>query len=229
MREQQRFITVVSHELRQPLNAAMGAMSLLDANASAAASDRARLVLRRQLLHMSTLLDDLLDISRLALRTIKIERAPIDLRAVLEDAVETIDDTARKASLTMDVALSASPVPAAGDSSRLQQAFLNLLSNAVRYTPPGGSVKVSMTVAGEAALINIEDTGQGIEPAELPNIFEPFWRGHDSVGDEPRAVASAAGLERRLCLRSGGLLGGDAARRTLRHRRASRTREDLRD
>jgi len=183
VREQQRFITVVSHELRQPLNAAMGAMSLLDANASAAASDRARLVLRRQLLHMSTLLDDLLDISRLALRTIKIERAPIDLRSVLQDAVDTIDGTARKANLTMDVALHSSTVPTTGDSSRLQQAFLNLLTNAVRYTPAGGNVKVSMTVAGESASINIEDTGQGIEPAELPNIFEPFWRGRDSIGD----------------------------------------------
>jgi len=104
-------------------------------------------------------------------------------RSVLQDAVDTIDGTARKANLTMDVALHSSTVPTTGDSSRLQQAFLNLLTNAVRYTPAGGNVKVSMTVAGESALINIEDTGQGIEPAELPNIFEPFWRGRDSIGD----------------------------------------------
>jgi signal transduction histidine kinase len=183
VREQQRFIAVVSHELRQPLNAAMGAMSLLDANASAAATDRARVVLRRQLLHMSTLLDDLLDISRLALRTIRIDRSAIDLRAVLQEAVDAIDGTARKAGLTLELMQHSSAVPAVGDAARLQQVFSNLLTNAVRYTPAGGSVKVSMTVAGKAALINIEDTGQGIEPADLANIFEPFWRGHDSTAE----------------------------------------------
>lgn len=183
VREQQRFIAVVSHELRQPLNAAMGAMSLLDADASAATSDRARVVLRRQLLHMSMLLDDLLDISRLALRAMKVERSAIDLRFVLQEAIDAIDGTARNAGLTLEVVQPSTPVPSVGDERRLHQAFSNLLTNAVRYTPQGGTVKVSMTVAGKAALISVEDTGQGIEPADLPNIFEPFWRGHDSTSE----------------------------------------------
>lgn len=183
VREQQRFIAVVSHELRQPLNAAMGAMSLLDANASAAVSERARTVLRRQLLHMSVLLDDLLDISRFALRTIRIDRAPIDLRNVVQDAVDTVDVAARTAGLSLELKQPATAVSVLGDAARLQQAFSNLLSNAVRYTPSGGRVNVSTSVVGHAALITVEDTGRGIDAADLSNIFEPFWRGDDSTGE----------------------------------------------
>jgi two-component system, chemotaxis family, CheB/CheR fusion protein len=179
-REQQRFIAVVSHELRQPVNAALAAVSLLDAAPSPVASERARLVLRRQLLHMSTLLDDLLDTSRLALRTIRLERVPIDLGSVLQEAVDTVAETARAAGLTIDLKTASSRVPLLGDSSRLQQALTNLLTNAVRYTPSGGRVNVSMVVDGETAVIHVDDTGQGIESADLANIFEPFWRGTSS-------------------------------------------------
>jgi two-component system, chemotaxis family, CheB/CheR fusion protein len=179
-REQQRFIAVVSHELRQPVNAALAAISLLDAAPSPVVSERARQVLRRQLLHMSTLLDDLLDTSRLALRTIRLDRVSIDLCSVLQDAVDTVAETARAAGLTIDVKIPSSRVPVLGDSSRLQQALTNLLTNAVRYTTSGGRVNVSMVVDGESAVIHVEDTGQGIESADLANIFEPFWRGTSS-------------------------------------------------
>jgi len=181
--ESQRFVAVVSHELRQPLNAAMGAMSLLDANPSPAATDRARVVLRRQLLHMSTLLDDLLDMSRLALKKIRVARVPIDVRQLLEDAVDAIDHSARNAGVRVTCSLPDAPVIVLADAGRLQQAFSNLLTNGVRYTPSGGCVNVSLTLNDMVAEINVEDTGQGITSADLASIFEPFWRGHDSSAD----------------------------------------------
>ena len=183
VREHQRFIAVVSHELRQPLNAAMGAMSVLDANASAAASERARAVLRRQLVHMSKLLGDLLDMSRFALRTIRVDRVPMDLRSLLQDAVDAIDGPAQAAGVRVEFRQTAAPVPLLADAARLQQAFSNLLTNAVRYTPSGGRIDVTLAAIGKAALVNVADTGQGIEPADLPNIFDPFWRGRDSGGE----------------------------------------------
>jgi two-component system CheB/CheR fusion protein len=183
VREQQRFIAVVSHELRQPLNAAMGAMSLVDANPSAATTERARTVLRRQLLHMSTLLDDLLDMSRFALRTVRVDRVPMDLRSVLQDAVDAIATTAQAAGLTVEFKQATAPVPIFGDAGRLQQAFSNLLTNSVRYTSSGGRINVTLAAVGKAALVNVADTGQGIDAADLPNIFDPFWRGHDGGGD----------------------------------------------
>jgi len=183
VRENERFVAVVSHELRQPLNAAMGAMSLLDARPSAAAAERARVVLRRQLLHMSTLLDDLLDMSRLALRKIRVERTPIDLRSVLQETVEAIDSSARSAGVRLACSLPDARFSLLGDAARLQQAFSNLLTNAIRYTPSGGSVAVSLSTTERAAQIVIEDSGQGIPAEDLASIFEPFWRGHDSSAD----------------------------------------------
>jgi two-component system CheB/CheR fusion protein len=181
--EGQRFLAVVSHELRQPLNAAMGAMSLLDANPTPAATDRARVVLRRQLHHMSTLLDDLLDMSRLALKKIRVARVPIDVRQLLEDAVDAIDHSARTAGVRLTCSLPDAPVIVLADAGRLQQAFSNLLTNGVRYTPSGGCVNVSLTLNDMVVEINVEDTGQGITSADLASIFEPFWRGHDSSAD----------------------------------------------
>lgn len=183
VRENQRFIAVVSHELRQPLNAAMGAMSLLDAQPSAAAAERARVVLRRQLLHMSTLLDDLLDMSRLALRRIRVERAAMDLRSCLQETVDAIDSLARSAGVHLICSFPNATVPVFGDAARLQQAFSNLLTNAIRYTAAGGTVTVSLSTGETAAQITVEDTGQGIAAADLGSVFEPFWRGHDSSGD----------------------------------------------
>jgi len=183
VRENQRFVAVLSHELRQPLNAAMGAMSLLDADPSPAATERARVVLRRQLLHMSTLLDDLLDMSRLALKKIRVARVPIDVRQLLEDAVDAIDPAARNAGVHLTCSLPDAPLIVVADAGRLQQAFSNLLTNGVRYTPSGGCVNVSLTLNGTIAEIHVEDTGQGITESDLASIFEPFWRGHDSSGE----------------------------------------------
>lgn len=179
-RESDRFIAVVSHELRQPLNAAVGAMSLLDANPSPAATDRARQVLRRQLLHMSTLLDDLLDMSRLTLKTLRVTRVPMDVRTILEDALDTVEGAAERTGINIESTLPDQPVTLRGDAGRLQQAFSNLLANAVRYTPHDGCVTVNMTVEDPTVVITVEDTGQGISPGDLQNIFEPFWRGRDS-------------------------------------------------
>jgi two-component system CheB/CheR fusion protein len=183
VRENQRFLAVVSHELRQPLNAAIGAMSLLEAKPSDAAAERARVVLRRQLLHMATLLDDLLDMSRLALKRIHVERVTMDLRSCLQETVDAIDPSARNARVQLMCSLPNAPVPVLGDAARLQQAFSNLLTNGIRYTPGGGSVSVSLSTSERAAHVTVEDTGQGITAADLATIFEPFRRGHDSSGE----------------------------------------------
>jgi len=179
-RENDRFIAVVSHELRQPLNAAMAAMSLLEANSSPAATDRARLVLRRQLLHMSTLLNDLLDMSRMTLKTLHVQRVSSDLRTIVEDALDTVEVSAQGAGITIESDLPDVPVMMLGDASRLHQALSNLLANAIRYTPRDGRVDVSLTVDDRHAVVTIEDTGQGIAAADLRAIFEPFWRGGDT-------------------------------------------------
>jgi len=208
VRENERFVAIVSHELRQPLNAAVGAMSLLEANPTPAATERARVVLRRQLMHMSTLLDDLLDLSRLTLKTLRIQRDAIDLRAVVEDVLETVDGAAERAGVNIESRLPESAVRVLGDASRLQQALSNLLANAIRYTPRDGHVTVVMIVDGEIADVTVEDTGQGIAPADLASIFEPFWRGRNT-GSEGLGIGLA--LVKRIVELHGGSIDAFSA------------------
>jgi signal transduction histidine kinase len=180
LRESERFVAVVSHELRQPLNAAMAAMALIEDNAGTDVGARARGVLQRQLIQMSSLLDDLLDMSRLTLQTLRLNRAAVDARLVLGDAVETVESDAERSGVHVYVDMPQDPALVIADVGRLRQAFSNLLTNAVRYTPRGGAVHISAAVTGLIVTITVADTGQGIASGDLANIFEPFWRGGDS-------------------------------------------------
>jgi signal transduction histidine kinase len=178
--ETERFIAVVSHELRQPVNAALAANALIDADPDAPGAARARQVLGRQLHHMSTLLNDLLDMSRLSMGSMDLQKSPVDVRTVMRDAIDAIETAAEHAGVHLYLNQPASPVVVAGDAGRLQQVFSNVLTNALRYTPRGGSVNVLMAVEDIVVAITVADTGQGIAPEELGSIFDPFWRGGDS-------------------------------------------------
>jgi signal transduction histidine kinase len=178
--ETERFIAVVSHELRQPVNAALAANALIDAGPDTPAAARARQVLGRQLQHMSTLLNDLLDMSRLSIGSMDLQTSPIDVRTVMQDALDAIETAAEHAGVHLYVKLPASPAVVAGDAGRLQQVFSNVLTNALRHTPRGGSVNVIMAVEDIVVAITVADTGQGIAAEDLGSIFDPFWRGGDS-------------------------------------------------
>ncbi|HEY7498847.1 MAG TPA: HAMP domain-containing sensor histidine kinase [Vicinamibacterales bacterium] len=176
-REKERFIAVVSHELRQPLNAILGAFTLLDEAIIPAVQERARRVMDRQLRQMVRLLDDLLDMSRLSVRTLKLDVARQDLQPILEASLETIAARVAERRLRLDVGWTPEPLFVEADACRLQQVFGNLLSNAVRYTPEGGSIVVSLARENGSAAVCVTDTGVGIEKREMENIFEPFARG----------------------------------------------------
>ncbi len=147
-RETERFIAVVSHELRQPLNAVLAAFQLFETNATAETSERARQVMHRQLMQMSRLLDDLLDMSRLGMHRLELKMADVDLRAPLEAAIETVAGRAAEMGQSLNIALPPNPLVVHGDAARLQQVFGNLLSNAVRYTPHGGTIAVRIVGGG---------------------------------------------------------------------------------
>jgi signal transduction histidine kinase len=129
---------------------------------------------------MSTLLDGVLDMSRLSLQTLRLNRKPVDVRTVLREALDTVESAAERAGVHARINLPSTPVPVIADAGRLHQVFSNLLTNAVRYTPRGGSVTASIESDDAVATITVADTGQGIAPGDLTNIFEPFWRGGDS-------------------------------------------------
>jgi signal transduction histidine kinase len=176
-REKDKFLATVSHELRQPLNAALAALRIIEVGGEPAASARA--VLRRQLLQMTRLVDDLLDMSRMSLDVMDMRLGHVDMRAVLDDAVAAIEPEllAHRLTIVKPPLQSTSEVCVWGDDSRLRQVFSNLLSNAVRYTPPDGQITLAAAVERAHVIVTVTDTGQGIQESDLARIFDPFTRG----------------------------------------------------
>jgi signal transduction histidine kinase len=175
VREKDQFLATVSHELRQPLNAALAALRMVEIGGET--STAARTILRRQLLQMTRLVDDLLDMSRMSLDVMDMRLGHVDMRGVLEDAAATIEPELAEHALTLVEEGLESEVCVWGDDSRLRQVFSNLLANAVRYTPPGGRITLAAEVERVHIVVKVTDTGQGITEEDLVRIFDPFTRG----------------------------------------------------
>jgi signal transduction histidine kinase len=181
--EKDRFLAVVSHELRQPLTAAQAALQVLDVSQSDAQAMRARSILRRQLAQMSRLVDDLLEISRYALQSSQLSKATVDLRRIIEAALETTAASISEKDAALSVTLPDEPLWLEGDEVRLLQVFTNLVANAVRYTPAGGRIAVTARSHVDLIVTEVADTGRGIAAADLDRVFEPFARGSGNGQD----------------------------------------------
>nr|WP_316682196.1 ATP-binding protein [Ralstonia sp. LMG 18101] len=168
------FLATVSHELRTPLNAVLGWAQLLNMRAyDEAMFKRGLAAIERSARTQVHLIDDLLDMSAILSGKVPLEIGEVDLADVLERARETIEPMARQKQISIDTEYL--PVPMLqGDAGRLKQVFWNLLANAVKFTPEGGHVRLSVHPAPEGVVATVRDTGIGIEPAFLPHIFDRF-------------------------------------------------------
>lgn len=168
------FLATVSHELRTPLNAVLGWAQLLAMRSYDEATFRRGLeAIERSARTQVHLIDDLLDMSAILSGKVPLEIGPVDLADVLERARETIEPMARQKQITVD--MECQPVPLLqGDAGRLKQVFWNLLANAVKFTPEGGHIRVSVHASAEGLVATVRDTGIGIEPTFLPHIFDRF-------------------------------------------------------
>ncbi len=196
MRDQ--FMAMLSHELRNPLAALLNATTLLESGGTdGERARRAMQTIGRQCRHMARLLDDLLDVSRMRQDRIELRRTYLDLRATVEAALERVRPLAEDCGVKLVVKFADTPVPVHGDADRLQQIQVNLLTNAIKYTPPGRRVQLSVSVEGGEAVLRVADEGTGIAAYLLERIFEPFVRGAD---DEPVHVRMAQGMGLGLAL-----------------------------
>lgn len=168
------FLATVSHELRTPLNAVLGWAQLLNMRPyEESMFKRGIEAIERSARTQVHLIDDLLDMSAILSGKVPLEIRPVDLADVLERARETIEPMARMKHITIDTEFL--PVPMLqGDAGRLKQVFWNLLANAVKFTPEGGHIRLSVHAAPEGVVATVRDTGIGIEPAFLPHIFDRF-------------------------------------------------------
>jgi PAS domain S-box-containing protein len=179
-RQKDRFIATLAHELRNPLAPIRNAVELLRRMPGADARPAAYGdVIERQVTHMTHLLDDLLDVSRITRGTIRLRRAPTTIGAAVERALEVAMPTLRAAGHRLEVELPDEALPIDADLTRIAQVLSNLLINAAKYTPARGHVAVSALRDGDEAVVRVRDDGLGIAPGQLPRLFEMFGQGTD--------------------------------------------------
>jgi len=175
-RRKDEFIAVLGHELRNPLAPIVSAAEVLEEpRATPLEQARARDVIRRQVRQMTRLIDDLLDVGRITSDRLVLRMSTADLAGIIAAAVETSRPSMDERRQRLTIGLPPEPVPLHVDVARLSQVLSNLLSNATKYTAPGGDIHVTAeTVAGGGLVIRVRDTGIGIDAAVLPTIFDLF-------------------------------------------------------
>ncbi len=176
-RRKDGFLATLAHELRNPLAPIRYATQLLKPGTPPEMAADARRMIDRQLEHMARLLDDLLDVSRITRGTLEIRRDTIDLRAAIRHAVDAARPLALAVEQDLSIDLADSPLPVCGDETRLIQVIGNLISNAIKFTNAGGKIVVSTAIEGAMVVARVRDTGRGISPQLLPNVFEMFVQG----------------------------------------------------
>jgi PAS domain S-box-containing protein len=174
-RRKDEFLAVLSHELRNPLAPIRNSLHLLDhAPPGSDAARRARDVLQRQTGHLARLVDDLLDMSRIAHGKIELQLARIDARDVVRRTCDDIRTVFEQRSVELRFSQATEPVWVDADAARLAQMVGNVVSNALKFTPPGGMVGVTVETRGGACEVSVLDTGIGIAPADIDRIFDQF-------------------------------------------------------
>ena len=172
-----RFLAVLSHELRTPLTSILGWAGILastnDAETVAAAAESIQQSARSQ----KVLVDDLLDLSRIVFSKFRIEASPLDLVPVVQATATLIKPVAEAKQVKLTTSVPMRPCVISGDEQRIKQVIWNFLSNAVKFTPPGGVVNLNVDVEASQVRLVVSDTGEGIEPQVLPHVFERFRQG----------------------------------------------------
>lgn len=198
------FLATLSHELRTPLNALLGWTRLLRSG-RLALDDAARAVstVERNALALGQLVDDVLDLSRVVTGKLRLRIAPCDMADVIERAIDTVMPAARARGVTLEQG----PLPhshIAGDADRLQQVLWNLLTNAVKFTPTGGTVRVSLSQEAEQVVVRVSDNGMGIDPDFLPLIFDRFRQANPAFDRHHGGLGVGLALVRQLVTAHGG-------------------------
>ncbi|EJN00826.1 ATP-binding protein [Herbaspirillum sp. YR522] len=204
-RRKDEFLAMLGHELRNPL-APIGAAAQLLALASADVGKvkMASQIIARQVKHMTSLIDDLLDVARVTRGLITLDRELIDIRQVLGEAVEQVDSMMRSRGHTLTLDMPASQINVQGDHKRLVQVFANVLHNAAKYTPNGGAISAAMTVQGSEVVVEVTDDGIGMNPDVVAHVFELFAQAERSADRSQGGLGLGLSLVESLVRSHGG-------------------------
>ena len=203
-RSKDDFLAMLSHELRTPLAAIGSAVRVLELTQGAGASvSRAHDVIARQVSHVTNLINDLLDVERVVAGKIRLNRVPIDMALAVGQAVATFTNGAL---MGTHIDFSTEPVWVDGDAERLQQILTNLVTNAIKFSSPGASIRVTLRSEAGDAVLSVEDTGVGISPRLLPFVFDLYVQADRTLDHAQGGLGIGLSLVRRLVELHGGTI-----------------------
>ena len=189
------FMAMLAHELRNPLSAITAAVQVLEtARGQEAATARARFIIGRQAKHLSRLVDDLLDVGRVVTGKIALDRHSVDFCELVRRAVAVFTERESEHHFRVNLA----PCWVNGDAVRIEQIVSNIIGNAVKYTPVGGRITISLDVEGSDSVLRVQDDGFGITPELLPRVFDLFVQGERTLDRSQGGLGIGLTLVRRL-------------------------------
>lgn len=209
-RAKDEFLAVVSHELRTPLTPIMGWLELLrDPGANEAIRRQAYDVIERNAKAQAQLVNDILDVSRITTGKLRFEFKRVGLAGLIEKAVESLRPSAVEKQINIETSLAAVG-EANVDANRFQQVVWNLLQNAIKFTPAGGRVRVTLEQREETALLRVEDNGVGIDPEFLPHVFDRFRQGDSSSTRKTGGLGLGLAIVSHIVEGHGGQVAADS-------------------
>jgi signal transduction histidine kinase len=206
-----RFIATLSHELRTPLNVMLGWTQVLESSERAARHPHAASVVARNGRLLARLIEDLLDISRATAGQFELTRKPLSLNLIAQAAIESIGPVAASKGLHLTANLDPAVGSIDADADRLQQVVWNMLSNAVKFTPPGGHIDVHTSAAAGSVQLEVIDSGIGFDESFAPHVFEPFRQADPSARREHGGLGLGLSIARHLVELHGGSITAHSA------------------
>lgn len=206
------FLAMVSHELRTPLNVISGWVSMLRSgklNGEAAANALERV--ERNALLQQHLIEDLIDVSRIASGTMRVEPRPMEVSPVIEEGLRTVALAAKAKDIAIHAEYPDEAIIISGDPDRFQQVVWNLLSNAIKFTPPRGRISLSLERLGGDAILSVRDSGRGIRPDFLPYVFERFRQDVNELGQNHEGLGVGLSIVRHIVELHGGSIEAESA------------------
>ena len=206
-RAKDAFFATVSHELRTPLTPILAWANLLQAGGlGVTRTARAVSAIRRNAYAQARIIDDLLDMSRIVAGEWRFDFQPVELGAITRAAIEVVQPAADAKRVMLTAVLPERPVAVRGDADRLQQVAWNLISNAIKFTPTGGRITVTVQAVDGKAQLVVQDTGEGIPPEFVPRVFEPFRQADASPGRRYAGLGLGLAIVRALVERHDGTI-----------------------
>jgi signal transduction histidine kinase/ActR/RegA family two-component response regulator len=208
-RAKDEFLAMLGHELRNPLAPIQTALELMRMRPELP-NERERAVIERQTRHMMRLVDDMLDITRITRGKLELRRERAEVGELIARSIEIAAPAVeqRRHELVSEVRHS---LVVDGDAARLVQVFVNLITNAAKYTDPGGSIRVSATRDGDEAVVMVRDTGRGIDPTLLPRIFEMFIQEQQNLGRPQGGLGLGLAIVHSIVELHGGTVSASSA------------------